>query len=242
LFEFARHWARRSGVSERKEDLESVSAKKILVVTIEIVDVLVGVGVSVVRAEAIVVTTEDGVGGIIKVAVDVATAVTVVTSTEATTTTVLSAPNGHAVPAREAGGGVSDVEASLGTDIAEVYEDAEPQLGKELELVGRRRGASTVHCTAPGNRDVAAGPGDAGASGPGAAPDDTTATSARRSRRRRGASTVHCTAPDGRDVAAGPADAGAPGPGADPDDAIQMTRVNPRAGRRPRRRHSNDLG
>ena len=37
-------------------DLESVSAKKILVVTIEVVDVLVGVGVSVVRAEAIVVT------------------------------------------------------------------------------------------------------------------------------------------------------------------------------------------
>ena len=56
LFELVRHWARRSGVSERKEDLESVRAKKILVVTIEVVDVLVGVGVSVVRAEAIVVT------------------------------------------------------------------------------------------------------------------------------------------------------------------------------------------
>jgi len=42
-------------VSERKEDLESVSAKKILVVTIELVNVLVGVGVSVVRAEAIVI-------------------------------------------------------------------------------------------------------------------------------------------------------------------------------------------
>ena len=66
MFELARHWARRSGVSEREEDLESVSAKKILVVTIEVVDALVGVGVSVVRAEAIVVTTEDGVGGIIK--------------------------------------------------------------------------------------------------------------------------------------------------------------------------------
>ena len=46
MFELARHWARRSGVSERKEDLESVSAKKILVVTIEVVDVLVGVGVA----------------------------------------------------------------------------------------------------------------------------------------------------------------------------------------------------
>ena len=123
MFELARHWARRFGVSERKEDLESVSAKKILAVTIEVVDVLVGVGVSVVRVEAIVVTTEDGVGGIIKVAVDVATAVTVVTSTETTTTTVLSAPNGHAVPAREAGGGVGDVEASLGMDIAEVAAD-----------------------------------------------------------------------------------------------------------------------
>ena len=41
-------------MSERKkEDLEAVSAKKILVVTIELVNVLVGVGVSVVRAEAI---------------------------------------------------------------------------------------------------------------------------------------------------------------------------------------------
>jgi len=77
-------------VSERKEDLESVSAKKILVVTIELVNVLVGVGVNVVRAEAIVITTEDGVGGIIEVTVDIATAVTVVTSTEATTTIVLS--------------------------------------------------------------------------------------------------------------------------------------------------------
>jgi hypothetical protein len=32
----------------------------------------------------------------------------------------------------------------------------------------RRRGASTVHCTALGGRDVAAGPADIGASGPGA--------------------------------------------------------------------------
>ena len=71
-------------MSERKEDLESVSAKKILVVMIELVNVLVGVGVSAVRAEAIVITTEDGVGGIIAVTVDIATAVT---STEATTTT-----------------------------------------------------------------------------------------------------------------------------------------------------------
>jgi len=47
-------------VSERKEDLESVSAKKILVVTIELVNVLVGVGVSVVRAEAIVINTGFG--------------------------------------------------------------------------------------------------------------------------------------------------------------------------------------
>ena len=84
MFELARHWARRSGASERKEDLESVSAKKILVVMIELVNVLVGVGVSAVRAEAIVITTEDGVGGIIAVTVDIATAVT---STEATTTT-----------------------------------------------------------------------------------------------------------------------------------------------------------
>ena len=73
-------------------DLEPARADQILVVTIVGVDPVGGVGVSVVRGEALV-ATEGGVGA------DVATAVTaVVTSAEVAAATVKPVPSGHANP------------------------------------------------------------------------------------------------------------------------------------------------
>jgi len=101
-------------------DQGSASAKKILVVALVIEVVRARVVVNIIRAEASIVTVFTVHNTAVKaVAID-----SLIT-------------NGHSDHASEAGRSVGDVDASLGMHVAEVYEDAEPQLRKELLLVGR---------------------------------------------------------------------------------------------------------
>ena len=113
-------------------DLEPASANVTFMLVVE-------VGIEGVEVSVVIEASALKVSVVREVTAEVVTAVTVI-ATEETVVMAATLPTNTgltSVPARDAGGGVGDVKANIRRDVAEVMEDVEPQLRKELELFGR---------------------------------------------------------------------------------------------------------